>query len=82
MNYLQRVPIVENEQVIFLSGREYIIGRGNKDKDLRIVLRGRNVSRKHLKLVKTVESKWQLIDKDSSVGTYINGEKLETSYTL
>ena len=78
-NYLQRVPIVENEEVIFLSENEYKIGRGNKDNDLRIVLSGRNVSRKHLKLVKTVESKWQLIDTNSSVGTYINGEKIKSN---
>ena len=79
MNFLQRVPIVENEEVIFLSENEYKIGRGNKDKDLRIVLSGRNVSRKHLKLVKTIESKWQLIDTNSLVGTYINGEKIKSN---
>ena len=77
MNYIQRIPIVQSEEVIFLNEKEYKVGRGNKEKDLTIVLGGRNVSRKHLKLVETVKSKWKLIDIGSSVGTYINGVKID-----
>ena len=77
MAYLQRIPIVQNEEVIFLSEKEYKVGRGNKQKDLSIALPGRNVSRKHMKFVKTVKSKWGIINFNSTVGTFINGVKID-----
>jgi hypothetical protein len=85
---LQRVPIVQTENVIVLSKKKYNIGRLNKDKKLNILLFGPNVSRKHLKMLKTVDSnqenKWHIIDQNSSVGTFLNGHKIQPNivYTL
>ena len=85
---LQRVPIVETENVIVLKKKMYNIGRLNKDLKLNIVLCGPNVSRKHLKMLKTVDyeekTRWHVIDQNSLVGTYINGKKLQSNivYTL
>jgi serine phosphatase RsbU (regulator of sigma subunit) len=56
-----------------LLAGETIIGRGG---EADLVIRGRNVSRRHVRIAREAEG-YTLTDLGSSLGTYVNGQRIE-----
>ena len=83
MHYLQRFPIHDKEQLIYLTESQYVIGRRNNDGNVTYIMHYFNVSKIHMKMVR-FKSKWRLVDLKSFNGTFLNGVKMMPNivYTL
>ncbi|MFW5773020.1 MAG: FHA domain-containing protein [Phototrophicaceae bacterium] len=65
-------------RVYRLDADEISIGRGNRNT---IIIRDNEVSREHLRLTR-VDDGFEIVDNDSSNGTFVDGQPLEGTWTL
>jgi len=65
-------------KVLPLEVQEVRVGRGSKNE---IIIQDNEVSRNHLRLIRTPEG-YELYDLDSSNGTFVNGQKVEGVWLL